>query len=117
MKIFDGIIVSVIGGNTVSVSVERKVPHPLYGKLMKRNKKYQVDLAGFEVNIGDNVQITETKPISKNKYFKISKVVGKKVVGSKTEKSEDKKTPKKTTEAKVEKVAKTKVARSRRVAK
>lgn len=91
MKIFNGVIVSVGMNNSVSVSVERKVPHPLYGKLMKRNKKFLVDSAGFELTVGDKVEIVETKPISKNKYFKISKAIGKKASVNKPEEVENKK--------------------------
>lgn len=72
-KMLEGNIVSVKMGNTVVVEVTRKVAHPLYKKLMKRSKKYKVDLGGIEVALGDRVRIGEIKPISKDKYFKILK--------------------------------------------
>lgn len=92
MKIFEGIVVAVSMNNTVTVSVERKVPHPLYRKLMKKNKKFLVDSGGFDVIIGDKIKIVETKPISKNKFFKISGVIGisKKSSAKKAELKEEK---------------------------
>lgn len=61
---------------TVIVEIFRVTPHPLYKKLVKRSKKYKVDTQGFnEIKIGSKVRIVETKPISKDKYFKISKII------------------------------------------
>ena len=71
MKVFEGQVVSVPGGHTAIVEVVRKTPHPLYKKLIKRSKKYKVDTAGLDVAIGANVKIVETRPISKNKFFKL----------------------------------------------
>lgn len=75
MKIFEGIIISTKMQKTVMVEATRKVAHPLYKKLIKRNKKYKVDSTGFSVSEGDRVKIGETKPISKDKHFKIIKVL------------------------------------------
>lgn len=75
MKVFKGIVVSTKMQKTVIVEVMRKVVHPLYKKLLKRNKKYKVDNTGFSVSEGDRVEIVETKPISKDKHFKIIKVL------------------------------------------
>lgn len=74
MRVFDGIVVSTAMKNTVVVEVTRRTPHPLYKKLMKRNKRFKVDPAGFSVAIGDRVSIGETKKLSKDKYFKITEV-------------------------------------------
>lgn len=76
MKIFEGVIVSIKMQKTVVVEVTRKKPHPLYRKLLKRNKKYFVDSSGFSVSLGDKVKIAETRPISKQKHFKIVDVIG-----------------------------------------
>ena len=75
MKIFTGTVLTVGMQNTVVVRVERKIAHPLYQKLLRRSKKYKVDTAGKAINIGDMVKIGETKPMSKDKYFKIVEVV------------------------------------------
>ncbi|GEM_PF-106634 len=78
MKILEGIIVSTGMNKTVVVEVTRKTPHPLYKKLIKRSKKYKVDNSGFEdLAVGTVVKIVETRPISKNKYFKVSEILGK----------------------------------------
>ncbi|MBI1982201.1 MAG: 30S ribosomal protein S17 [Candidatus Levybacteria bacterium] len=71
MKTLEGVVVSTKMLKTVVVSVTRKTVHPLYKKLLKRNKKYKVDTAGFEVAVGDRVRISKTRPISKEKHYKI----------------------------------------------
>ncbi|MBI2621889.1 MAG: 30S ribosomal protein S17 [Candidatus Levybacteria bacterium] len=77
MKIFEGIIVSTGMKNTAVVELYRKTPHPIYKKLIKRSKKFKADNRGFEeAGVGTLVQITETRPISKDKHFKITKIVG-----------------------------------------
>lgn len=115
MKIFEGIIVSVSMDNTVAVSVERKVPHPLYRKLMKKSRKFLADSAGLELVVGDKVKIVETKPISKNKFFKVLEAVGKKNLSKKTELVEDKKEVKKETVKKTQtKVSEKKIALKKR---
>lgn len=71
MKTFDGIVVSLKMNKTAVVLVERKKPHPLYKKVLKRNKKFKTDIGEMNVLAGDRVRIQETRPISKEKYFKI----------------------------------------------
>jgi small subunit ribosomal protein S17 len=71
MRILEGIVVSVKMQNTVVVEITRRTPHPLYKKLIKRSKKFLADTNGAEVSIGQKVKIIETKPMSKNKYFKV----------------------------------------------
>lgn len=80
MKIFEGIIISTGSENTAMVEVFRKTPHPLYKKLIKRSKKYKADTASFTPQVGNIVRITETRPISKDKYFKIIKILGETVI-------------------------------------
>lgn len=76
MKILEGIVVSTQMNKTVVVEVFRKNPHPLYKKLIKRSRKFKADNTGFEnLEIGSRVKITETRPVSKGKYFKISHVL------------------------------------------
>jgi len=74
-KIFEGTIISLKMNNTAVVEVVRRKPHPLYKKLLKRNKKYKVDTAGQTFAKGDRVKIIETRPISKEKNFKIIEVI------------------------------------------
>ena len=76
MKItFEGIVVSIKMQNTVVVEVFRRKPHPLYKKLLKRSTRFKVETGGLSVNVGDKVRITETKPISKDKHFKLMEVI------------------------------------------
>lgn len=73
-KTLDGVIVSLKMQKTAIVSISRKFPHPLYKKLIKRDKNIKVDVANFTPKVGDRVKIVETKPISKTKHFKIMEV-------------------------------------------
>ena len=73
MKTFKGNIV-LVKTDTVVVEIERKITSRLYKKQLIRTKKYQVDRNGKEVNVGDVVSIAETKPVSKNKHFKVVEV-------------------------------------------
>jgi len=70
-KKLTGEVVSIKGTKTAVVNVERKFPHPLYKKIIKRNKRYTVHNELDGVGLGDRVVIEETKPISKTKRFRI----------------------------------------------
>ncbi len=89
MKIFEGIIVSVGMNKTAVVELSRKTPHPLYKKLIKRSKKFKADTTGFEPVVGSLVKIVETRPISKDKYFKILSVSGVKALKKTIEPTEE----------------------------
>lgn len=80
MKIFEGIVVSGGKNNTVVVEVSRRTPHPLYKKLIRLSKKLKADTSDLEVVIGNKVKIAETRPISKDKYFKVIEIVAEKHV-------------------------------------
>jgi len=60
---------------TATVLVERKVKHPVYGKYVRRSKKYAVHDADNAMNIGDIVQIKECRPLSKTKSWTLDKVL------------------------------------------
>ncbi len=70
-RVLTGQIVSDKGDKTVVVNVERKVKHPLYGKIIRRSKKYHAHDEGNEYKAGETVRIEETKPISKLKTWKV----------------------------------------------
>lgn len=72
MKRLEGKVVSLKMQNTAIVEVLRTVVHPLYKKRLKRSKRYKVDTNGQEISLGETVTIVETKPISKDKHFKIA---------------------------------------------
>lgn len=71
MKLLDGVVVSLNSEKTAVVKVEKRSIHPLYKKRIKRNKRYKVDTGGVTVLIGDIVKILETRPLSKDKHFRI----------------------------------------------
>ena len=70
-RVLTGQIVSDKGDKTVVVNVERKVKHPLYGKIIRRSKKYHAHDEGNEYKQGETVRIEETAPISKLKTWKV----------------------------------------------
>ena len=70
-RVLTGNIVSDKGDKTVVVLVERKVKHPLYGKIIRRSKKYHAHDEGNEYKAGETVRIEETAPISKLKTWKV----------------------------------------------
>ena len=65
---------------TVTVLVERRVKHPLYGKYIVQNKKYHAHAESNTCGIGDKVEIAESRPISKTKSWKVTRVIEKAVV-------------------------------------
>ena len=69
-RILTGTIVSDKTDKTVVVKVERRVKHPLYGKIIKRSKKYHAHDEGNEFREGETVRIEETRPISKLKTWR-----------------------------------------------
>ena len=71
-KVLSGVVVSDKMTDTVVVRVDRYVKHPKYQKFMKKSKKYSVHNPGNTKKIGDKVNITEVKPISKTKRFAIT---------------------------------------------
>ena len=70
-RVLTGVIVSDKTDKTVVVNVERKVRHPLYGKIIRRSKKYHAHDEGNEFKAGETVRIEETAPISKLKTWKV----------------------------------------------
>ncbi len=70
-RILIGTVTSDKTDKTVTVLVERRVKHPLYGKIIKRSKKYHAHDAQNEYQVGDKVRIEETKPISKTKTWAV----------------------------------------------
>ncbi|MBU3830901.1 MAG: 30S ribosomal protein S17 [Candidatus Ureaplasma intestinipullorum] len=76
-KVLIGIVTSDKMQKTVTVKVETKFKHPLYRKLVIHNKKYHVHDEQEIAKIGDKVEITETRPISKTVNWRISKIIEK----------------------------------------
>ena len=70
-----GVVVSDKMDKTVVVKVERLTRHPLYGKVLKRARKFKVHDENNEYHIGDVVRITECRPLSKEKSFRVVEIV------------------------------------------
>lgn len=70
-RILTGTVVSDKNDKTIVVKVERKVKHALYGKIIRRSKKYHAHDEANEFKAGETVRIEETKPISKNKTWAV----------------------------------------------
>ena len=75
-RVLTGLIVSDKGDKTVVVNVERKVKHALYGKIIRRSKKYHAHDEGNVFKEGQTVRIEECAPISKLKTWKVIGEVG-----------------------------------------
>jgi len=70
-RVLQGTVVSDKGDKTVVVLIERKVAHPVYGKIIRRSKKYHAHDEGNVVKAGDMVRIEECAPISKLKTWTV----------------------------------------------
>jgi len=84
-KTFVGTVISTKMTDTIVVEVSYKKPHPMYRKLLKRSKKYNVAPNSHSVSEGDIVTIEETRPVAKEKYFTLVTIV-KSSVGDKERK-------------------------------
>lgn len=76
-KVLSGVVVSDKMQDTIVVQVESFEKHPKYGKYIRRQKKFKAHDAGNTAKMGDKVDIVETKPISKDKHFRLVTQVSK----------------------------------------
>ncbi|MDP4620522.1 MAG: hypothetical protein RLZZ625_802 [Pseudomonadota bacterium] len=76
-KIRVGVVTSDKMDKTITVAVERKVKHPIYGKFVKKTTKFHAHDEKQECTIGDVVKIMETRPLSKTKRWRLVEVVEK----------------------------------------
>jgi len=72
-----GKVVSNKMQKSISVAIDRKVKHPIYGKFMKKTTKLMAHDEKNEAGIGDTVRIMETRPLSKNKRWRLVEIVEK----------------------------------------
>lgn len=70
-----GVVASNKMDKSISVLVERRERHPLYGKFVKKSRKFIAHDESNECNIGDLVQISETRPLSKNKRWRLVEII------------------------------------------
>jgi len=73
----EGIVVSDKMDKSIVIKVERKMKHPIYGKFLKRSTKFMAHDEKNECGIGDRVRIMETRPLSKNKCWRLIEIVEK----------------------------------------
>ena len=76
-----GKVVSDKRAKTVTVLVERRVKHPIYGKIVMRSSKYHAHDENSEYKLGDVIEIVESRPLSKTKNWVASRLVQKAAVG------------------------------------
>ncbi|MEF2783382.1 30S ribosomal protein S17 [Erysipelotrichaceae bacterium HCN-30851] len=78
-KVYRGTVVSDKMDKTITVIVETKKTHPLYGKRVKYSKKFKAHDENNEARMGDKVEIMETRPLSATKRFRLVKIIEKAV--------------------------------------
>ena len=75
-----GVVVSDKMDKTIVVQVERLVPHPVYKKYVKRRNRIKAHDEKNEYQIGDRVEIIETRPLSKDKQWRVNKLIDRPVI-------------------------------------
>lgn len=79
-KVMIGTVVSNKMDKTIVVSVERNVKHPIYGKIVKRTYKLKAHDEENKCQIGDKVKVMETRPLSKDKRWRLVEIIEKAVI-------------------------------------
>lgn len=74
-KLRVGKVVSDKMDKTIAVAIERSMPHPLYGRVIRRTRKLIAHDADNEAKVGDTVEVAETRPLSKRKRWRLLRVV------------------------------------------
>ena len=70
-----GLVVSDKMEKTVVVAIERRVPHPVYGKMVTRSKRLKAHDEENSAKVGDTVRIVETRPLSKDKRWRLVEIL------------------------------------------
>lgn len=70
-----GLVVSSKMDKTISVSIRRQIKHPIYGKILKRSSQLMAHDENNDANEGDTVRIMETRPLSKNKRWRLVEII------------------------------------------
>ena len=70
-----GIVTSDKMDKTITVAVERREKHPIYGKFVKKTKKFMAHDENNDCNVGDKVRIMEIRPMSKNKRWRLVEII------------------------------------------
>ena len=74
-----GVVISDVQDKTIVVKVDRRTPHPLYKKVIKVRKKFTAHDENNEAKKGDTVRIVETRPLSKNKCWRLVEIISRAV--------------------------------------
>ncbi len=72
-----GVVTSAAMNKSITVVVERKMKHPIYGKFVKKSNKFMAHDEKDECGVGDTVRIMETRPLSKSKRWRLAEVIEK----------------------------------------
>lgn len=70
-----GVVASNKMDKTIVVVIERRTKHPIYGKFVKKSTRFMAHDEKNECNIGDTVRIMETRPLSKNKHWRVVEII------------------------------------------
>jgi len=70
-----GVVISNKMNKTIVIAVNRKIKHPIYGKFVNKTTKLMAHDEKGNCNIGDTVRITETRPLSKNKSWRLVEII------------------------------------------
>lgn len=74
-KMRQGLVVSDKMDKTIVVAIERRVPHPVYGKMVTKTRRLKAHDETNSAKVGDTVRIVETRPLSKDKRFRLLEIV------------------------------------------
>lgn len=74
-KVRTGVVTSDKMQKTIVVTVKNLVKHPFYGRILKRNKKFKAHDENNDAHIGDTVEIMETRPLSKDKCWRLVRII------------------------------------------
>jgi small subunit ribosomal protein S17 len=74
-KVRTGVVVSDAMDKTVVVRINSQIRHPMYGKIVRRTTKLKAHDEANDVHVGDRVRITETRPLSKTKRWRVVEVI------------------------------------------
>ena len=70
-----GVVSSNAMDKTITVTVQRRLKHPIYGKMVKKSNKFHAHDEKNECNVGDTVRIMETRPLSKSKRWRLVEII------------------------------------------
>ncbi len=70
-----GVVTSTSMDKSITVSIEKKLRHPIYGKYVKQTKKFMAHDEKNECNVGDTVRIMESRPLSKRKRWRLVEII------------------------------------------